>query len=128
MTNLLHLDGAGAEDGVVVVKCGLPQHHVGAGEAVEQVDVLDVLFDVAALDVEGLDVRHGHADDVRFHLHHQGDEALFADVIGLDAGFLLGQGEDLVVRVAGDVVDGHVGVPQQVLDGVLEVFIKAALF
>ena len=123
---LAHLVGTHAHERVVVVEGRGVAHEVQRRRVVEGVDVARVLAHVGALDVEVLEVVEGHDHDVGVHLHHERDEALLAHVVGQHARVRLSVGKDLVVGVAGDVVDAHVRVGEKPLDGAAEVLPKAA--
>ena len=111
-----------------MIQRALAEAHVDAHGVVGGVDVLHILAHFAALDLVLLQVGGGHHHQVGVQLHHQGDDLAWADVVGHDAGLLLRQGEDLILRVVGDVVDLHVGAAQQLLHNVLVVLPEAALF
>lgn len=123
---LLHLMGTGAHDDVIVIEGISVGREVRRCRMVEHEHIGDVVSHVGALQVKVVEVLQGGDDDIGVHLHEQRDGFLLADVVRENAGLLLGQGEDLVVGIVGDVVDARVGVGEEPLDGPFEVLVEAA--
>ena len=129
---LLHLGelgslmGADAEHLVEVVVAVLRAGKMEARRVMGHVHVVDVLAHVRALDVGVVELWRAHGHHVGVHLHHEGDEATLADVVRQEARLVLGDSEDLVIRVVRDVVDLDIRVGEQPLDGALEVLVEAA--
>ena len=119
--------GTGAEDGIEFIQSSLAEAHVNTHHIMGDVDVLHVLLHQGALDEILVEIGGGHDHHVCLQLHHQGDELLEANVVGLDPRLLLGDLEDHVARIVGDVMDGHTGLLQERVNDGLEVLVESAL-
>ena len=112
---------------VVVIKCTLPIDHVRADHSVEQVDVLNILPNIAAPDVICLQVRHRHDYNVRIHFHHQRNQAGFPNVVRLDSWLCFGNLKNNVFWVTGHIVDYQIGTCQKLRNHSAVVSIVTAL-
>ena len=126
--DFLHLMRTRAENGIVVIQGMLPDCHNGAGRPVEHIDILNIWPYIASFNMEVVDVRHSHDDHIGIHLHHQSNQAFFPDIIRLDARLLFGNSENLIIGIAGYVMDRQVGMCKQVIHYILEIFVKTTPF
>ena len=90
------------------------------------IDVFDIFADITALDMEPVQVRGGHDDDIGIHFHHQRDDHAGTDVIRFEPGVLFCQFENLIPGIIGHIVDDTIGVVEQPLHKGLVVFIETA--
>ena len=119
---------SGAEGRVEVVAPALVDGQNLRGHAVGDVDIFNILADIAPLQVVVVQIGGGHDDNVRVHLHEQGDGLLLPNIIGTNLRMSLCDLEDLILRVVGHVMHRHIGVRHDVINDVLEIFVEAALF
>ena len=120
--------GADGKDRIIVIVGTFTGTHCQTGQTVMVIDVFDIFADITAFDVETVQIRGGHDDDIGIHFHHQGDDHAGTDVIRFEPGILFGQFEDLIPRIVGHVMDDTIGVVEQPLHKGLIIFVKAAGF
>ena len=82
--------------------------HIQAVHAMWDVDIFNIFSHIAALDMKILNIRHGHNNHIRIHLHHQSDQLLLPDIIGTDLVLFFCQCEDLILRVTGNIMNGQI--------------------
>ena len=111
---------------VKIIQSMLTETHMDAGSVVGHIDIFNILAHKGALDVIIVEIRRSHNHHIGIHFHHHGDHFLHTDVIGLDAWLLLGQREDSILGIVCDIVDGDVGLFQQIADERLIILIKTA--